>query len=58
MNPKNAYIESSIVRLKEMVWENFDNENVDNGKGKRQRVYYKKNDTVLVLSNVLAVSYF
>ncbi|KAI3816967.1 hypothetical protein L1987_10752 [Smallanthus sonchifolius] len=38
MNPENAYIEGSSARLEEMVWEDLEDEGVNNGKGKRQRL--------------------
>ena len=36
MNPESDYIEGSSARLEEMVWENVEDEGVDNTKGKGQ----------------------
>ncbi|KAI3790548.1 hypothetical protein L2E82_03661 [Cichorium intybus] len=38
INPESTYIEGSSSRLKDMVWENLDEEDVENGQGKRPRV--------------------
>ncbi|XP_023732478.1 uncharacterized protein LOC111880296 [Lactuca sativa] len=38
INPKSTYIEGSSSRLDDMIWENLDEENVENGQGKRQWV--------------------
>lgn len=38
VNPENAYIEGSSAHLEEMVWEDLDDEGIDNGRGKRQRL--------------------
>ncbi|KAK1438667.1 hypothetical protein QVD17_04476 [Tagetes erecta] len=38
VNPESAYIEGSSARLEEMVWKDLEDEGVDNGKGKKQRV--------------------
>ncbi|KAI3698708.1 hypothetical protein L2E82_42453 [Cichorium intybus] len=38
INPESTYIEGSSSRLEDMVWENLDEEDVENGQGKRPRV--------------------
>ncbi|KAK1406440.1 hypothetical protein QVD17_41738 [Tagetes erecta] len=38
VNPESAYIEGSSSRMDEMVWEDLDEENNENGKGKRKRL--------------------
>ncbi|XP_076914925.1 uncharacterized protein LOC143574094 [Bidens hawaiensis] len=40
MNPENAYIEGSSARLEEMMWDDLDDEGVENGRGKRKRQDY------------------
>lgn len=35
MNPEFTYLEGS--RLEDMQWENFDDDDVDNGKGKKAK---------------------
>ncbi|KAL7603768.1 hypothetical protein Lser_V15G16058 [Lactuca serriola] len=38
INPESDHIECSSARLEEMVWENLDDERVENERGKRQRI--------------------
>ncbi|XP_076930748.1 uncharacterized protein LOC143595669 [Bidens hawaiensis] len=37
INPESAYIEGSSARLEEMMWDDLDDEGVQNGRGKRKR---------------------
>ena len=38
VNPESAYIEGSSARFEEMVWEDLQGDDVDNERGKRQRM--------------------